>query len=71
MRVRGGAVLAHLFGCGDAYDAAVLVLGVLAVPELVQRIDLNELVEVVYRCRVGGEPLQDPPGVRVLPFEPK
>ena len=41
------ARLDHLVGLGDADDLAVLVLAVLAVPELVEAVDLGDRVEVV------------------------
>ncbi len=42
----------------DAHQATVLVLGVLAVPEVVAAMDHRDLGEVVFRRRVRDRPLQ-------------
>ena len=60
MHVGRAAVLDHVLGLGDADQAAVLVVAVLAVPELVVLLDHGHLVEVVLRGRRRDHPLEAP-----------
>ena len=58
MGVGSRPVLTDLLGASHPDHLAVFVFAVLAVPELVQCLYLDLVVEVVDRRRVRGEPLQ-------------
>ncbi|CAB4981476.1 unannotated protein [freshwater metagenome] len=52
------ARLDHILSLGNSHEAAVFIVAVLAVPELVELFDYWNLSKVVLGCGRGNHPLQ-------------